>query len=63
MGEISFEVVMWTALGVLALVVSLWAFYDLLGNRDLEDNQKMICLLLIFCTGPIGAIIYFMMNR
>jgi hypothetical protein len=49
-------------LGILYLVLVIWAIYDLLmSNRSLE--QKIIWMIVIIVFPVAGSVIYYLMSR
>ena len=50
----------------LALVIFalfLWALIDCIGNTRLQGNMKLIWILVIIFTSPIGPILYLLIGR
>ncbi|NRA40331.1 MAG: PLDc N-terminal domain-containing protein [Planctomycetes bacterium] len=48
---------------ILLAIFAVWMFADCATNTKLEDDQKIICLVLIFFTGPFGGFVYWMMYK
>jgi uncharacterized RDD family membrane protein YckC len=53
-------------LGVIALAASvfwIWMLVDAITNKQLNDNDKLIWVLVIIFTHFIGGLIYFFVGR
>jgi hypothetical protein len=57
-------VVLFIALvGLLSLVLWIWALIDCIRNPALEGTMRIVWLLVIIFTGVIGAVIYLLVGR
>ena len=50
-------------LGILALVLWIWALIDAIQNPALSGNERLIWILVIVLTSWIGALIYLVVGR
>ena len=50
-------------LGIIAVVVWIWALIDAIRNPGLEDTMRIVWVLVIVFTGILGAIIYLIVGR
>ena len=50
-------------LGVLAVVVWIWALIDAIRNPHLDDTMRIVWVLVIVFTQIVGAIIYLIIGR
>lgn len=50
-------------LGLLCLVLWIWALVDIINSRFREDNTKIIWCLLVIFLPFIGTILYFVIGR
>ena len=50
-------------LSLLSLVFWLWALISAIQNPALDDNTRIIWVLIIVLTGVIGAIIYLIVGQ
>ena len=49
--------------GLAALVLFIWALVDAIKNPNLDSNARLIWILVIIFTSPIGPILYFLIGR
>jgi len=49
-------------LGFLALIIPIIALVDIL-NSQFEPNNKLIWVIIVIFTSPLGAILYFIIGR
>jgi hypothetical protein len=50
-------------LGIIALVVWIWALVDAIGNPSLNPTERLIWILVIVLTNTIGALLYLLIGR
>jgi hypothetical protein len=50
-------------LGLVGLVIWIWALIDAIKNPGLSSNERLIWILVIIFTSWIGALIYFLIGR
>ena len=50
-------------LGLLIFALFIWALIDCIGNTRLQGNMKLVWILVIIFTSPIGAILYLLIGR
>ena len=50
-------------LGVLGLVLWVWALIDAIRNPSLSDTERIVWILVILLTQLLGAIIYLIIGR
>ncbi|MFP4144730.1 MAG: PLDc N-terminal domain-containing protein [Phycisphaeraceae bacterium] len=51
------------AVVVVSLVIWIWALVDAVRNPNLDDNTRLVWVLVIIFTQIIGAIIYLVVGR
>ena len=49
--------------GLISLVLMIWALVDLFKGRFASDSERLVWVLLIIFINPIGAILYFAIGR
>lgn len=54
---------LFTGLGLAALVFWIWMLIDCATNEPSEGNDKIIWIIIIVFTNWIGALIYFLVRR
>lgn len=50
-------------LGLIGLIVWIWALIDAIGNPALSGNEKLIWILVIIFLNVLGAILYLLIGR
>jgi hypothetical protein len=50
-------------LGLLSVVLWIWALIDAIRNPTLSDNERIIWVVVILLTQLLGAIIYLIIGR
>lgn len=50
-------------IGIVSLVLWVWALIDAIQNPALDSTQRIIWILVIIFTSPIGPIIYLLIGR
>lgn len=53
----------WVLLGILALVLWIWALIDAMQNPALSSNERLIWVLVIVLTNWVGALLYLAVGR
>lgn len=48
---------------VFSLAIFIWALVDCIKNQNLDQNQRLIWILVIVLTNPIGGIVYLIIGR
>lgn len=56
-------VLVWIALAVGALILFIWALIDAIQNPGLSSNERLIWILVIVFTSPLGPILYLLIGR
>ncbi|WP_164103409.1 PLDc N-terminal domain-containing protein [Candidatus Laterigemmans baculatus] len=54
---------LWLILGILALVLWVWALVSAIQNPALDSTMRIVWVLVFVFTGFIGAIIYLLIGR
>jgi hypothetical protein len=50
-------------LGLVSLVIWLWALVDAIKNPALDSTMRLIWILVLIFTGILGAIVYLLIGR
>jgi hypothetical protein len=50
-------------LGILSIILWIWALVDALGNSRLQGTEKLVWVIVILFLPLLGSILYFLIGR
>ena len=56
-------VLVWVLVAIGALILFIWALIDAIQNPGLSSSERIVWVLVILLTSPLGPILYLLIGR